>query len=163
MRNKSSIFGAIIVVASLATLLGGCATENYSAQTYRTGLVAQRVKLGHIISVKPVVLAQPNSANTAGAVGAVGGAILGSRLGGASNNYAIHSLGALGGAVLGGLAGQAVGNNMSRQFGQLITVRLDNGRLMAVTQATTPGLYVGERVQVLYSPDGNARVLPFSG
>ena len=52
---------------------------------------------------------------------------------------------------------------MSRQFGQLITVRLDNGRLMAVTQATTPGLYVGERVQVLYSPDGNARVLPFSG
>ncbi len=162
MRNKSSIFGMMVVAASLAALLGGCATENYSAQTYRTGLVAQRVKLGHIIAIKPVVLSQPNSANTAGVVGAVGGAILGSQLGGASNNYAIHSLGALGGAVLGGLAGQAVGNNRGHQLGRLITVRLDNGRLMAVTQATMPGLYVGERVQVLYSPDGNTRVLPLS-
>lgn len=149
--------GIVTLVGALA-LLGGCATENYSAQTYRTGLSAQRVELGTIVAMRNVAL-QPN--NAGGAVGTIAGGILGSQLGGESNSFALHGLGALGGAVIGGMLGQSAGHQITGSVGELITVRLNNGRMVAVTQKAGQGLRVGQKVQVLYGSDGKTRVLPF--
>ncbi|MEJ2479232.1 MAG: hypothetical protein P8Y78_03470 [Acidihalobacter sp.] len=148
---------AVTLVGMLA-LLGGCAAENYNAQTYRTGLSAQRVELGTIVAIRNVAL-QPD--NAGGPVGTIAGGILGSQLGGDSNSFVLHGLGALGGAVIGGMVGQSAGNQMTGSVGELITVRLENGRMVAVTQQAGQGLRVGQRVQVLYGRGGETRVLPF--
>jgi outer membrane lipoprotein SlyB len=148
---------AVTLVGVLA-LLGGCAAENYNAQTYRTGLSAQRVELGTIIAIRNVAL-QPD--NAGGTVGTIAGGILGSQLGGESDSFVLHGLGALGGAVIGGMVGQSTGNQMTGSVGELITVRLDSGRMVAVTQKAGQGLRVGQKVQVLYGRNGETRVFPF--
>lgn len=48
----------------------------------------------------------------------------------------------------------------SKEAGLLVTVRLDGGQVLAITQAADVRLAVGERVQVLAGRDGKARVLP---
>lgn len=139
-------------------LLGGCAAQNYSAQSYRTGLSAQRVEIGKIVAIRSVAL-QPD--NAGGTVGTLAGGLVGSQLGGESDSFVLHGLGLLGGAVIGGMLGQSAGSQMTASIGELVTVRLDNGRMIAVTQEGGLGLHVGQRVQVLYSRDGTTRVLPF--
>lgn len=155
-RVRAGMAAAALIGA--AALLGGCATENFNAQTYQTGLSAQRVKIGTIVSIRNVAL-QPN--NAGGAVGTIAGGILGSQLGGDSNSFALHGLGALGGAVIGGMLGQSAGNRITGGVGELITVRLQSGRMIAVTQAGGQDLHVGQQVQVLYGADGKTRVMPY--
>ena len=157
MRRVRAGVVAVAMVGVVA-LLGGCAAQNYNAQTYSTGLSAQRVVLGTIVSMRNVAL-QPD--NAGGPVGTIAGGILGSQLGGDSNSFVLHGLGALGGAVIGGMLGQSAGNRMTGSVGELITVRLENGRMVAVTQQAGQGLQVGQKVQVLYGRNGETRVLPF--
>ncbi len=157
MLVSTRIIGSLAVALPLV-LLGGCATENFNAQTYQTGLAAQRVEIGRVVAIRQVAL-QPN--NAGGAIGTVAGGLIGSQLGGDSDSTVIHGLGLLGGAVLGGMLGQSIGNRVTGGVGELITVRLRSGRLIAVTETGAQGVYVGERVEVLFSPDGNVRVLPY--
>ena len=53
------------------------------------------------------------------------------------------------GAVAGGVAGQAAEQGATRQTGLEITVKLDGGRLIAVTQAADETFQPGDRVRVL--------------
>ena len=63
-----------------------------------------------------------------------------------------------GGAVVGAIAGQAIEEAATRKLAQEITVRLDDGRTVVVTQEAATGLYQdGDRVRVLDS-HGAARV-----
>lgn len=63
-----------------------------------------------------------------------------------------------GGAVVGAIAGQAVEEVATRKLAQEITVRLDDGRTVVVTQEVSSGMYQdGDRVRVL-DGYGNARV-----
>jgi outer membrane lipoprotein SlyB len=63
------------------------------------------------------------------------------------------------GAVVGGVAGAATEEGATRQKGVEITVKLDGGRLIAVTQAAEPNeiFQVGERIRIL-SGGGVTRV-----
>jgi len=65
--------------------------------------------------------------------------------------------GAVLGAVAGCLAGSAVEEGVTRQKGLEITVRLDSGRTIAVTQGADEYFRPGERVRVL-SEGGTTRV-----
>jgi outer membrane lipoprotein SlyB len=57
------------------------------------------------------------------------------------------------------VAGQAVEGAVTARPGVEITVRLDNGRVLAVTQEDEgEGFRVGERVRLLTDRYGNARV-----
>jgi outer membrane lipoprotein SlyB len=67
------------------------------------------------------------------------------------------TVGAIVGAVAGGLAGSAVEEGVTRQAGLEITIKLDNGQLIAVTQAADEDFRPGERVRVL-SGRGATRV-----
>ena len=66
-------------------------------------------------------------------------------------------VGAALGAVLGGLGGAAVEETATRNKGVEITVKLDSGRLIAVTQSADETFRVGDRVRVL-SGGGTTRV-----
>src|SRR5258706_1331608 len=79
------------------------------------------------------------------AAGAAGGGIAGSCVGQGRGS----AVGAVVGAVAGGVAGQAAEQGATRQVGYEITVKLDNGQLIAVTQGADEMFRAGDRVRVL--------------
>ena len=144
--------GAVVLAAGL--VLSGCpASMSGGSYTRDQARQAQDVQLGYVESVRQV-----NIEGTKSGVGAVSGAALGglagSNIGGGRGQIA----GAIGGAVLGGVAGAAIEEGVTRQPGLEITVRLDSGRMTAVTQAADEPFYPGDRVRLLIGSDGVARV-----
>ncbi|MHB8759362.1 MAG: hypothetical protein ACYC5S_04470, partial [Thiobacillus sp.] len=81
------------------------------------------------------------------------GGVAGSSVGGGRGSV----IGATVGAVLGGLGGAAAEEAVTRDEGLEITVKLDSGRRIAVTQAADEEFRVGDRVRVL-SGGGVTRV-----
>lgn len=145
---------AITVVLATGLMLSGCpASMSGGAYSREQSRQAQDVRMGYVESVREVLIEGTKSGVGTMAGAALGG-VAGSRIGGGRGQIA----GAVGGAVLGGLAGSAIEENATRQPGYEITVRLDGGRMMAVTQAADEPFYPGDRVRVLVGYDGTSRV-----
>lgn len=150
MKTTATI--AMVLAAGL--MLSGCpASMSGGAYTRDQARQAQDVQLGYVESVRQVMIE-----GTKSGVGTVGGAALGGVAGSTIGRGRGQVAGAIGGAVVGGLVGSAIEENATRQPGLEITVRLDNGRMMAVTQAADEPFYRGDRVRVLTSYEGVARV-----
>jgi len=126
-------------------LLGACASGvgggDYSRDDTRR---EQTVRLGVVDSVREVKIDGTRSGVGAGA-GAVVGGVAGSTVGQGRG----ATVGAVLGSVAGGVAGQAAEQGATRQTGLEITVKLDSGRLIAVTQAADDTFKPGDRVRVL--------------
>lgn len=141
MKNLKVIVLAMTCVA----VLGGCAaSQSGSAYSRAQARQVQEVEMGVVESVRQVQIEGTKTPIGAGAGAAVGG-IAGSNVGGGSG----RAVGAILGAVGGGLAGAAVEEGITRKPGLEITVRLDNGRLLAVTQEADETFARGDRVRVL--------------
>ena len=139
---------SIVILSGCATGLGG---GTYSRDQARQ---EQTVRTGIVESVREVQIEGTRS--MAGAVaGGVAGGIGGSYMG----DGTLGALGAVLGAVGGGLLGQAVEEGVTRRKGVEITVRLDNGSLVAITQEAEANetFKPGERVRIL-SGGGASRV-----
>lgn len=147
-----------IVIVTIATgtaaALGGCApsVSGGAYDRYQTRQ-AQDVRLGYVESVRQVLIE-----GTQSGVGTMTGAALGGLAGSNIGKGKGEIAGAIGGAVLGGLAGSAIEEGATRQPGLEIMVKLDSGRMVAVTQADDEPFYPGDRVRVMTSYDGTARV-----
>lgn len=149
---KTTATVAVVLAAGL--VLSGCpASMSGGAYTRSQAREAQEVRLGYVESVRQVLIE-----GTRSGVGAVSGAALGGVAGSTIGRGRGQVAGAIGGAVLGGLAGSAIEENATRQPGLEITVQLDNGRMVAVTQAADEPFYPGDRVRVLIGYDGTTRV-----
>lgn len=149
---KTTATVAVVLAAGL--VLSGCpASMSGGAYSRNQAREAQEVRLGYVESVRQVLIE-----GTRSGVGAVGGAALGGVAGSTIGRGRGQVAGAIGGAVLGGLAGSAIEENATRQPGLEITVQLDNGRMVAVTQAADEPFYPGDRVRVLIGSDGTTRV-----
>lgn len=149
---KTTATVAVVLAASL--VLSGCpASMSGGAYSRDQAREAQEVRLGYVESVRQVLIE-----GTKSGVGAVSGAALGGVAGSTIGRGRGQVAGAIGGAVLGGLAGSAIEENATRQPGLEITVQLDNGRMVAVTQAADEPFYPGDRVRVLIGSDGTTRV-----
>lgn len=136
-----------VMVLALACIvvLGGCAaSQSGSAYTRTQARQAQEVEMGVVESVRQVQIEGTKTPIGAAAGAAVGG-LAGSNIGGGKG----QAVGAILGAVGGGLAGAAVEEGVTRKPGLEITVRLDSGRLLAVTQEADEAFTAGERVRVL--------------
>ncbi|WP_297460813.1 hypothetical protein [Ferrovum sp.] len=137
-----------LTLCSLAlALLSGCSTPGLGGSDYTTTEVRgeQSVRLGTVESLRKVRI-QSNEPGILGALGGgVAGAALGSTIGGGNGNAAATVLGAL----AAGAAGDAAQNALSTQNGVEITIRLDSGYVIAVTQGADEVFHVGDRVQVL--------------
>jgi outer membrane lipoprotein SlyB len=156
MMNTKYLNSSLAVLAVVSiTGLSGCANEGIGGGDYNREQVRgeQTVRLGVVEQVRLVKIEGTRSGVGAG-VGAVAGGVAGSTIGG-GNRAPI--LGAIGGAVLGGLAGQAIEQSSTKKDGVEVTVRLDNGSLIAVTQGADEQFRVGDRVRVL-SGGGATRV-----
>lgn len=151
MHIKTSLSVGLVLAASL--LLAGCAgglgSKDYSREQART---VQEVQMGVVESVREVSIEGTKSVVGAGAGAVVGGAA-GSSVGGGTGRVITTTVGAL----LGGLGGAAAEEAVTRQPGLEITVKLDSGRMIAVTQAAEERFAVGDRVRVL-SGGGVTRV-----
>jgi len=67
------------------------------------------------------------------------------------------TVGAILGAVAGGMAGSAIEERVSKKDGVEITVKLDNGQLVAIVQEADEEFHPGEQVRIL-SRAGTSRV-----
>ena len=137
-----------------ALLLTGCAGGLGSLDYERAeARRVYEVKMGIVESVRAVQLE-----GTKSAVGTVGGAAVGGIVGSTVGGGKGKTLATVLGAVAGGLAGSAAEESLTKRPGLEITVRLDSGRTIAVTQADEGERFnVGDRVRILES-GGEARV-----
>lgn len=146
------LFAFTLLAASSALLTGcpaGLGSKDYSREQART---VQEVQMGIVESVRTVKIEgtkTPIGAGTGAVVGGVAGSTAGSGRG--------SVVGAAVGAVLGGLGGAAAEEAVTRQEGIEVTVRLDSGRILAITQAADEDFRVGDRIRVL-SGGGTTRV-----
>ena len=144
MQNTYRIYPLALFVAGIISL-GGCASgtggKDYTRAQART---VQEVEMGRVESVRDVRIEGTKTPIGAGAGVLVGG-VAGSTIGGGRGNV----VGATVGAVLGGLGGAAAEEAVTRKAGYEITVRLDSGRLIAITQTADESFREGDRVRVL--------------
>jgi len=142
---------AVLVAVSL--VISGCASgtggRDYTRAQART---VQQVEMGRVENVREVRIEGTKTPIGAGA-GVIVGGVAGSSVGGGRGT----AIGATVGAVLGGLGGAAAEEAVTRKAGYEITVRLDSGRLIAVTQTADESFREGDRVRVL-TGDGVTRV-----
>lgn len=144
----------LIAIALASTLvLGGCASSmSGSAYSRDQTRGEMSVRMGVVDSVRQVQIE-----GTKSAVGGLGGAALGGYAGSEMGKGKGSTVGAIAGAIAGGLAGGAIEEGVTRQPGLEITVRLENGQYIAVTQAADEAFRPGDRVRVL-SGRGATRV-----
>ncbi len=149
--NLTLLRPAAAVLAAL--LLSACATSE-SGSTYSRSQARSEmhVRMGVVESVRNVTIEAARSGVGAVAGGAVGG-VAGSEIGHGKGS----TVGSILGAVAGGIAGQAIEDKVNKKEGLEITIKLDNGQLIAVTQEADEAFRVGERVRVL-SGGGATRV-----
>lgn len=149
--KKTSPLLLLLVIFSL--MLPACASRG--GRTYSDGEVrqAQSVRHGVVTNVENVrVEDDPKGIGTV--LGGVAGGVLGSMVGGGRGRTLAILGGAAAGAVGGTMAESAVTNYNALQ----LTVDLDNGSTIVVVQGIDDHFAVGDRVRVISSANGQARV-----
>ncbi len=138
----------------LAGLAGCGAVAGLGSKDYQRDQVRgeQSVRVGVVDSIREVNIEGTRSGIGAAAGGVTGG-VVGSTIGQGKGSI----VGAVVGAVAGGLAGAATEQAVTKQKGVELTIRLDNGQFIAVTQASDETFLVGDAVKVLGS-GGASRV-----
>jgi outer membrane lipoprotein SlyB len=143
----------IAVAAASVAVLSGCPSSmSGGAYTREQARQVQEVQMGVVESVRHVKIEGTKSPVGTGA-GAVVGGIAGSNIGSGKGS----TVGTILGAVAGGVAGSMIEEGVMSKDGLEITVKLDNGRMIAVTQEADEQFRVGERVRIL-SGGGATRV-----
>ncbi len=143
----------VLVLGGIAISVAGC-TFPSSRRTVPTAQanVLQRSELGTVTSVREV-----NIEGQKGNLGMYGGGLMGAAAASGGRGVGGAVVQATG-AVVGAVAGQAVEEVATRKRAQEITVRLDDGSVVSVTQESATGLFRdGDRVSVL-NGGGYARV-----
>jgi len=115
--------------------------------------VMQNVEIGVVTGVREVTI-EGKKTN----LGMYGGGIVGGAAGSGVGKGVGSTIASAGGAVVGAVAGQAIEEAATRKRAQEISVRMDDGRTIVVTQEVQTGLYQdGDRVRVLHA-NGEARI-----
>jgi len=144
---------SILMASLLAAAMAGCATSQSGSSYQRSATRGEmNVRMGIVESVRQVTIEGTQSA-IGPAAGAVIGGIAGSNVGQGRGS----TVGTILGAVAGGVAGGALEEGVTKKAGLEITIKLDSGQYIAVTQEADEQFRPGERVRVL-SGSGVTRV-----
>jgi outer membrane lipoprotein SlyB len=142
-----------LLLVSLALLAGCASSKSGDVYTRDQARREQNIRMGVVESVREVLMEgtkSPVGAIAGAAVGGVAGSTLGSGTG--------STIAAVIGAVAGGLAGSAIEEGVTRKQALEITVKMDNGQLIAIVQEGDPLEFrSGDRVRIL-SSGGESRV-----
>ena len=149
--KQFAVLGAVVTIATLV----GCAQPGLGGGNYTRGQVRgeQSVRVGTVENVRDVVIDARNTGTGTLAGAAIGG-VAGSTVGGGSRANAV---GAIAGAVVGGIIGSAVEKNSNDRRGVEVTIRLEGGKMIAITQEKDEEFRIGDRVRIL-SGQGTTRV-----
>ncbi len=141
MFNAKSIFIALLAAATLSA----CASSN-SGAAYTRGQVRQveDVKMATVESIRDIQIE-----GTKTPIGAGAGAIIGGVAGGNRSGNAASAIGSVLGSVVGGLVGAAAEEGVTRQAGFEITVKFDDGKMVAIAQGADEKFKVGDRVRIV--------------
>ena len=147
---KYAKFATALVVVLAIT---GCASSR-SGSVYSRDQARQEmnVRMGIVESVRDVQLEGTKTGAGTVAGGAIGG-VAGSNVGKGKG----QAVGTILGVVAGAIAGHAIEEGATKKNGVEITVKLDNGQLIAIVQEAEERFNPGDRVRVL-SGSGTARV-----
>lgn len=143
----------ILLFGGFSAALAGC-TFPSSRRTVSAAQanVLQKAELGTVTSVREV-----NIEGQKGQLGLYGGGLIGAAAGSGGRGVGGAVVQATS-AVVGAVAGQAVEEVATRKRAQEISIRLDDGSTVSVTQEVTTGLFMdGDRVRVM-NGGGYARV-----
>ena len=147
----------LITLGAVATavIVAGCAQPGLGGGNYTRGQVRgeQTVRIGTVEAVRDVVI-DARDTGTGTLAGAAIGGVAGSTVGG---GYRANSVGAIAGAVVGGIIGNAVEKSGNDRKGVEVTIRLEGGKLIAVTQEKDEDFRIGDQVRIL-SGQGSTRV-----
>ena len=147
-------FIIMVVIVTSSFLATACVSTGGAYSRGQVGTL-QQVDFGTIEHVRAVSI--DGKSGVGAGIGAVVGGIVGSGIGSGRGRDLATVLGAVGGGVLGSKAQK----ELTKVEGVELTVRLDNGRVVAVIQELSREAYlsVGDRVRVI-TLHGKARVLP---
>ena len=135
----------LLVLTALSVAVAGCTLPSSRRMVPAAQAnVVQRSEFGTVTSVRQV-----NIEGQKGQLGMYGGGLIGSAAAGGGRGVSGDVIQATG-AVVGAIAGQAVEEVATRKIAQEINIRLDDGSMVTVTQASSSGLFMdGDRVRVL--------------
>jgi outer membrane lipoprotein SlyB len=150
--NQNRILVVTIMVAATVFLAGCAGSQSGSAYSRSQTRGEMQVRMGVVESVRTVTIEGTQSGVGAGA-GAIVGGVAGSNIGHGRGS----TVGSVLGAVVGGVAGQAIEERTSKKDGLEITIKLDSGHFIAVTQEADEQFRAGDKVRVL-SGSGATRV-----
>jgi outer membrane lipoprotein SlyB len=114
---------AVAASLALVTVLTGCAAPGFDggAYTREQARREQTVRMGHVESVREVQQVVGTRSGVAAGAGAIGG----------------------------GIAGQAAEQGLTAKRAVEVTVKLDNGQMVAIVQGVDATFRPGERVRIL--------------
>lgn len=141
MFNLGKATALLLTIVALAGCASGMSGSTYTRDQARQ---VEDVRMATVESVREVVI-EGTKSSVGTAAGAIVGGIGGSNVGGGKGS----SVGAVLGAVAGGVAGSAIEEGATRQTATEITVKFDDGKLIAVTQAGDEKFQPGDRVRIL--------------
>ncbi len=148
---------AVVVLATV--LAAGCADMRPVRYGERAvpAPINERIqdRYGRIFRIELVQVDDDYRFGVGTAVGVVAGGIIGSQIGGGSGNTLATVLG----AVAGGVAGSALESKSRKQPAHQVTVDMDTGGRLVITQRVNDRLRTGMRVIVEGSGE-TARVVP---
>jgi len=142
--KRTTVFAVALIYLS-AAVLSGCAAglsgSDYSRDQARQ---EQSVRTGVVESVREVKIE-----GTRSRIGAAAGGVAGGIGASTAADGRLGAIFAVLGALVGGLLGQAAEQAVTSRTGHEITVKLDNGSMVSVTQAADEEFKPGERVRIL--------------
>ncbi len=150
---KTSSVLLLVIVSAVAASLAGCTFPSSRRVIPRSQAnVLQRTDTGIVTSVREVTIEGERSN-----LGMYGGGVMGAAA--ASGGRGVGgAIGVAAAGVTGAIVGQATEEAVTRKRAQEITIRLDDGATVVVTQESSTGLFQdGDRVRVL-NGGGGARV-----
>ncbi len=125
----------------------GCASTSPNVYSQREAMRVAEVSEGTVVSLRAVQIAGDETPWVGAGVGAVLGGLAGNAISSG------HGAGTVLGAVAGGLGGAVIEQQATRKEGVELTIRLDSGRTVAVTQHCRRRFESGTHVR-LVSQDG---------
>ena len=142
---------AILAISLMALVSAGCTTsltsDSYSRAQTRGAMEVQMGVIEHVRDVKIEGTASGTGASVGSSAGGLIGAIGGSNAGSGKGSW----VGSIVGAVAGGVAGHALEQKATEKDGVEVTIRMEGGKLIAVTQEKDPKeiFAVGDKVRIL--------------
>ncbi len=144
--QASKLIATLLCVSTLA----GCAqmgAGNLGGGSYERAEARRvmSVRMGIVEGVRPVKLEGSSSG-----IGTLAGAAIGGVAGSTVGKGKGAGIAAIVGAVAGGVAGSALEGNTTAKAGIEVTIKMDNGELLAVVQEDGgEGFHPGERVRLV--------------